>query len=301
MYSHFKRVFLIFLALLLSLAAGCSCAGGKADAAAPTRVSYLGPEGTYTQEACETFFGEKVSLLPYPAAPGAVSALLSDEADYAVIPQENTIGGAVNDYLDLVIGNRDVSVAGEVELPISQNLLVLPGTSLGDIKTVYSHPQAIAQSEEWRKEHLPDARVIEVSSTAEGASVVAKSGDRTCAAVASAGCAPLYGLEILARDIQNSDSNKTRFYVLTLKAPGEQKADRFAFVAEGNAKDLPALMKKIQNRKITLVAIHDRPRKTGLGEYRYLIECEGGYRDYRKLVKGLDAFEFRYLGSFSVR
>ncbi|MBP5230437.1 MAG: hypothetical protein ILO68_01795, partial [Clostridia bacterium] len=141
-----------------------------------------------------------------------------------------------------------------------------------------------------------------VSSTAEGASVVAKSGDRTCAAVASAGCAPLYGLEILARNIQNNDSNRTRFYVLSLKEPGENKADRFAFLARGSAKDLPALMKRIENRKITLISIHDRPGKTVLGEYCYLIECEGGgFKDYRKLAKGLDAFEFRYLGSFPVK
>lgn len=302
MHSGFRKTVLILLSLLLLASSlACSCAGNKADAKEPLRVSYLGPEGTYSQEACETFFEEDVYLLPYETAAAAVDALVSKETDYAVIPQENTIGGAVADYLDLVIANEQVSVAGEVELLISQNLLVLPGTSLGDIQTIYSHPQAIAQTKEWREQNLPDAKVVEVPSTAEGAKIVAGSGDKTGAAVASAGCAGLYGLEILAPDIQNNDSNRTRFYVLTLSAPDTRKADRVAFLVKGSAADLPKLLKGIERRGMKLISIHDRPLRTVLGEYCYLIECEGTYRDYCKLEKWNGALAFRFLGSFSVR
>lgn len=263
-------------------------------------VSYLGPEGTYTQEACERFFDGKGSYIPCETVNDAVQALVLSESDYAVIPQENTIGGAVIDYVDTLIARTEVSVAGEVELPISQNLLVLPGSGLTDIKTVYSHKQGIAQGKEWLAEHLPDAEVIEVSSTAEGARMVSEGSDPSCAAIASAGCADVYHLEILAANIQNNDNNKTRFYVLSMEAPQTAKADRLAFIAAGDAEELPSLMSDLEDLQMELVTIHDRPLKTELGEYYYLMECEdSSYESYEELA-GNSSFEFRYLGSFHV-
>ena len=141
----------------------------------------------------------------------AVDALISGDSHYAVIPQENTIGGAVIDYVDTLIAYTDVSVVGEVELPINQNLLALPDAGLNDIKTVYSNSQGITQGKAWLEEHIPHAEVIEVSSTAEGAKMVSESQDPSCAAIASAACADVYGLQILGAAIQNSDSNKTQF------------------------------------------------------------------------------------------
>ena len=265
------------------------------------KISYLGPKGTYTQEACEVFFEKDGEYLPYKTVPNAVKALTEGKSDYAVIPQENTIGGAVIDYLDTLIATENVSVVGEVELPITQNLLVLPETKLNDIKTVYSHKQGIAQGKEWLAENLPEANVIEVSSTAEGAKMVSESGDNTCAAIASAGCADVYSLKIIAAGIQNNDSNKTRFYVISKDPPSINTSDRFAFVASGKAEDLPLLMHDILNQELTLVAIHDRPLKTKLGEYNYLIECSGGsYRDYEALRKN-SIFKFRFLGCFPVK
>ena len=265
------------------------------------KISYLGPKGTYTQEACEVFFEKDGEYLPYKTVPNAVKALTEGKSDYAVIPQENTIGGAVIDYLDTLIATENVSVVGEVELPITQNLLVLPETKLNDIKTVYSHKQGIAQGKEWLTENLPEANVIEVSSTAEGAKMVSERGDNTCAAIASAGCAEVYSLKIIAAGIQNNDSNKTRFYVISKDPPSINTSDRFAFVASGKAEDLPLLMHDILNQELTLVAIHDRPLKTKLGEYNYLIECSGGsYRDYEALRKN-SIFKFRFLGCFPVK
>ena len=264
-------------------------------------VSYLGPEGTYTQEACGVFFDKKGVFVPCASVQEAVDTLMEGESDYAVIPQENTIGGAVIDYLDVLIGQSGVSVAGEVELPISQNLLGLPGTPIGEIKKVYSHKQGIAQGKEWLKQNLPGAGVIEVSSTAEGARMVSEENDRSCAAIASAACADVYGLEILAAGIQNNDSNKTRFYVLSKEEPDVSSAQRLAFIASGSAKDLPALMSEMEKQNMTLIALHDRPRKTELGEYNYLIECsQCGYKEYKALEES-GLFSFRFLGCFDVR
>ena len=227
-----KAIALLLLAALLS---GC---GPKAETAQDqgaaavndetAKISYLGPEGTYTQEACEVFFGEQGLLSPYVTVQEAVEALVRKKVDYAVIPQENTIGGAVTDYLDVLISQPDVYVTGEVELPISQNLLTLPETELGEIRTVYSHKQGIAQGREWLAENLPDAEVIEVSSTAEGARMVAEAKDPSCAAIASVGCAKVYDLKILAAGIQNNDQNKTRFYVLSCEEPRAEAGDRLA-------------------------------------------------------------------------
>ena len=263
-------------------------------------VSYLGPEGTYTEAACEKFFEQKGNYIPCETVDLAVQALCDGESSYAVIPQENTIGGAVIDYIDTLISQKGVAVVGEVELPIDQNLLTVKGAELSGIKTVYSHKQGIAQGKEWLEQNLPDAEVIEVASTAEGARMVAESGDKSVAAIASAGAAGVYGLEILAANIQNNDKNKTRFYVLSAGEPATASADRLSFIVTGSADELPELMDRIEDMDITLIAIHDRPQKTELGQYHYLIECaDMTYDNYLKLTEK-SGFEFRYLGSFDV-
>ena len=217
-----------------------------------------------------------------------------------MIPQENTLGGAVLDYVDVLIAHKEVYVCGEVELLINQNLLAFPGAKLSDIKEVFSHKQGIMQGREWLDKNIPDAKVTEVSSTAEGARLVSEKRDSSYAAISSAACAEVYGLEILAPGIQNNSSNKTRFYLLSLKAPAEEPVKRIVFIATGKADNLPALMAEMKKRKMTLITIHDRPRKTELVEYYYLIECEGAYKSYQKLA-GKSGFDLRYLGSFDLR
>ena len=311
MDKRLKKYICLLISIMCLILAGCS--GQQAESGQPeeaaaeqisyedAKVSYLGPEGTYTQEACEHFFDNQGEYLPYENVDAAVKALVDGESDYAVIPQENTIGGAVIDYVDTLIGEAKVSVTGEVELTINQNLLVMPGTELGDIKTVYSHKQGIAQGKEWLEKNLPDAEVIEVSSTAEGARMVSEGKDPSCAAIASAGCSDVYGLDILAENIQNNDNNKTRFYVLTCAEPRTEKSERLAFIATGSAEDLPPLMEELDDREITLVTIHDRPLKTELGEYHYLIECEDCTYDAYTELAGKTDLELRYLGSFAVK
>lgn len=304
--------FAAMLIMATLIMTGCSLsepAQGDADAKneasadidySDATVSYLGPEGTYTQEACEAFFENEGTYEPYETVNDAVQALVNEKSDYAVIPIENTIGGAVVDYVDVLETQTEVSVAGEVELPISQNLLVLAESELADIRTVYSHKQGIAQGKAWLEENLPDAEVIEVSSTAEGARKVAEGQDKTCAAIASAGCVDVYGLELLAPDIQQNDKNKTRFYVLSMDEPEDDPSDRLAFIATGTAEELPELLAGIDEQDMDLVTIHDRPLKTELGEYIYLIECrDADYDEYTELTKRSE-LDFRYLGSFAV-
>lgn len=300
-----RKIITAIISLILALSFVSCSALPEEPAAAPvsydtSKISFLGPEGTYTQEACEVFFGGAGDYIPCTTVNDAVQMLTDGNCDYAVIPQENTIGGATIDYLDTLIQTEGVFVTGEVVLTINQNLLVLPGASLSDITRVYSHKQGIIQGRAWLEENLPDAEVIEVSSTAEGARLVSEENDASCAAIASAGCAEVYGLEIAASGIQNNDNNKTRFFVLTCGEAdiSAMTGERTAFLVTGSAQDLPQVISDIGRYNATLVTIHDRPLGTVLGEYNYLIECDGlSSEDYQRITQSSD-MEFRLLGRF---
>lgn len=309
--SKNKTLKCISLLLLTVLLAGCtaqntekiSASVGKGNAAfiEDAVICYLGPEGTYTEEAAKLFFGADSNLLPQQTVPDSVKQLLEGKCDYAVIPQENTIGGPVYDYIDEVISNEEISIVGEVELPIRQALLVKEGTALDDIETVYSHKQGIAQGADWLKNNLSHSEVVEVSSTAEGARIVSESDTGCCAAIASVGSAKVYGLTVLAENIQNNDNNKTRFYVISGDSPNETAADRIVFTARGEAEDLPELIIALDKQGLTPVFIHDRPEKTILGRYIWLIECEGGDYSSFTAIKDSVKLELKYRGAFSVK
>lgn len=304
-----KRIRVLSLALALTLtAAGCGSAppDASAEPAAPTwtedtRVSYLGPAGTYTEEATQFFFHGTGTLLPKGTVEEAIADVTGGTADYAVIPQENTLGGAVTNYVDALMGAEGVYVVGEVILPISQTLLGVPGATLADIQTVCSHAQGIKQSEQWRGEHLPDAATEEMPSTAAAASYVAERGDKTIAAIAAPAAAELYGLSVLAENVQITDANKTRFYVLSsapLAVGGNRRA---VFVASCEASRIDDIIVTIHDAGLELVTIHDRPDGRALGSYRYLIETETGDGVTQKQIDKVRAHgEIRFLGSYGV-
>lgn len=284
-----KREIALVLALLL-----CACLpGARADTPADpaamgfvaafaeagtdlsaARVSYLGPEGTYTEEAARFFFGEGATLVPKQTVDDAIADVLSGEADCAVIPQENTLGGAVVGYVDALIAAEDVWVVGEVVLPINQTLMGVPGATLSDIRTVCSHAQGLTQSARWRAENLPDAEAMEMPSTAAAASYVSQQQDKSVAAVAAPGAAALYGLEVLAENVQITSANKTRFYVLARRPLRGDGLHRAVFVATCPADRIDDIIVRMHESGLELVALHDRPEGSALGRYNYLIEAE---------------------------
>jgi len=269
------------------------------DAFTEAKVSFLGPAGTYTEEATRFFFGEKGTFLPKDTVSEAISDVVTGDSEYAVIPQENTLGGAVTGYVDALIAEENVYVVGEVVLPINQTLMGVEGATVEDIKTVCSHAQGIKQTEKWRAEHMPDAEVSEMASTAAAASYVAEQGDKTIAAIASPGAAELYGLTVLAENVQITDANKTRFYVLS-KAPLESEGnDRALFVADCEANRIDDIILTIHDAGLELVTIHDRPEGSKLGRYNYIIETEktgGVTKEDIDEVSGQEGV--RFLGSF---
>ncbi len=300
----------VILLLCLILTACASVDAGSVISADPAaeslqnandvRISYLGPEGTYTEEAAQFYF-QSGSFQPRDTVADAISDISAGKADYAVIPQENTLGGAVTGYIDALINEEAVYVTGEVILPINQTLMGLPGASISDIRTVCSHAQGLAQSEAWRKEHLPDALTKEMPSTAAAASYVSESGDRTLAAVAAPGAAELYGLSVLAENVQLSDTNKTRFYVLASSPLEDESLTNAVFVAECEANRIDDIIVEIHDTGAELVAIHDRPQGSRLGMYRYILEVENETGISDKLLGKLESIpEVRCLGRFNV-
>jgi prephenate dehydratase len=267
--------------------------------AADAAVSYLGPAGTYTEEAAQFFFPETENMMPKGTVDEAIADVVEGRADYAVIPQENTLGGAVTNYVDALIKQKDVNVIGEVILPISQTLMGVPGAKIEDIKTVCSHAQGIKQSETWRKEHLPGVATEEMASTAAAAEYVAQQQDKSIAAIAAPGAAALYGLDILAENVQITDANKTRFYVLAAEEPEGDAFPRAVFVATCEANRIDDIIVEIHESGVELVTIHDRPEGSALGSYYYVIEVEseaGITQEQIDRISGIE--EVRLVGRF---
>lgn len=263
------------------------------------RVSYLGPEGTYTEEASQFWFQNGETFIPKETVNDAIAEMLSGEADYTVIPQENTLGGAVVNYVDALIRTEDAYIVGEVVLPISQTLMGLPGTKLEDIKTVCSHAQGLTQSAQWRAENLPDAVTEEMSSTAAAASYVAEKQDKSIAAIAAPGAARLYGLEVLAENVQITDANKTRFYVLSNEIQEDESLTRAVFIANCEGNRIDDIIAAVHDADLEIVSLHDRPEGSYLGRYYYVIEAEDetGISDMQ--IESLNEIEeLRFAGRF---
>ena len=287
-----------YVRLLLALALVChmTALSGSAEG---LRVSYLGPEGTYTEEAARFFFSDGAAFDPMQTVNDAIEAMLSGRADYAVIPQENTLGGPVVNYVDALIASETACVAGEVVLPINQTLMGVPGATLEDIRTVCSHAQGLTQSAAWRAENLPDAAAEEMASTAAAASYVAQQQDRTIAAVAAPGAAALYGLEVLAENVQITDTNRTRFYVLTQRPLEDEGLTHAVLVATCDADRIDDIIVELHDAGLELVCLHDRPEKSRLGRYHYVIELEnpqGITAEQRDVIRALE--DVRFAGCF---
>lgn len=259
----------------------------------------MGPAGTYTEEATKLFFGTDDELLAQETVADALALVVEGKAAYAVIPQENALGGPVTDYIDALVATESVSVVGEVVLPIRQTLMGLPGIDLSQVQTVFSHKQGFAQSSAWLDENLPDAERVEKSSTAVAAQEVAEGDDATVAAIAAPGAAELYGLEVLQENVSQSEANVTRFYVVSRTPNSLAGYDHVALVASVAADELPALLDELCAEGAELVSVHDRPEGSALGTYHYVTElsCADGFSE-AELGRIKDLAQVSYLGAY---
>lgn len=225
-------------------------------------------------------YGRSPTLVPFPDIPSAIAAVTCESVDEALVPIENSIEGSVTVTLDMLIAEGAPSIVGETVLPVRHHLVARPGTKLSDVERVVSIPQAAAQCRSWLRERLPGAQVFPAVSTA--AAVAACVHSDRLAAIGTSVAAELYGMEILAADIQDVADNATRFVALGTRRPAPTGRDRtslvFSFAADTPG-SLVAALTPFARRNINLSKVESRPTKAALGRYYFLIDCEGHAED----------------------
>jgi len=272
------------------------------------RLAYLGPSGTFCEEAANRYIGDRAwTMVSYPSIEAVFAAVQHGEAETGIVPIENSCEGAVNLTLDLLAYEYDLKITGELILPVRQNLMVRTGVKLEDITCVLSHPQALAQCRQYLSGVLTGRELAAVDSTAEAARRVGHS-DEPWAAVGTAGAARAYGLEILCPDIQDRVGNETRFITLS-RTSGQASGDSCLLAKTSLVLyllDKPgALFSALEQfylQDINLTRIESRPARTRIGDYLFFIDIEGNCSELRviKALEGLKEIsrEIKILGSY---
>ncbi len=241
-------------------------------------IGYLGPRGTFTQEALEAGFSQQFDrLVPYSTVPEVLLAVQSGEVDSGIVPIENSIEGAVSVTLDTLAFETDLLIERELVHPVSHRLLARPGVRREDVAGIVSHPQAAAQCRGFMARWFAGVPVRAANSTAEAALAVSES-DEPLAAIATELAAGIYGLEVLDRDLEDHAQNVTRFVIVGKRKAsptGRDKTSIACFIRENRPGSLLEILQEFASRGINLTKIESRPTKKVLGEYYFFIDIEG--------------------------
>jgi prephenate dehydratase len=272
-------------------------------------IGFLGPSGTFTEEALRSEAGlAQADLRPLPSFVHVLSAVTDGAVDYGFVAIENSIEGTVSIALDQLVFERDLIIVGEVILPVTQNLLAHPGTTLFDIRRIVSFPHATGQCRGWLTANLPDVEEVAARSTAEAVRLVAEGGDRHSAAIGTVLAARLYGLDVLEPEIEDRVGNSTRFVLVGphdvgIPAPtGHDKTSVVCFQSSDHPGSLHGILGQFSARDLNLVKLESRPTKRELGEYCFIIDFEGHVADevVADCLRDLHASlrELKFLGSY---
>ncbi|WP_436794295.1 prephenate dehydratase [Actinospongicola halichondriae] len=250
----------------------------------PGRIAFLGPEGTFSEQALLTQPDyAAMELVACRTIPEVLHAVSDGAADVAFVPIENAIEGSVNVTLDALIFDHELKMQREVVINVVMCLLAPAGVGLADIDRVLSIPVATAQCRSYLSEHLPDADELAANSTAVAARMVAEERDGRTAAIGTALAAKVHGLEVLAEDIEDHADNQTRFVALTrqgIPAPsGHDKTSIVVFQKADVPGSLLTILQEFAARGINLTRLESRPTKRGLGDYCFIIDLEGHVGD----------------------
>lgn len=253
-------------------------------------TAFLGPRGTFSEDAAVSYGGENGELLPFATIPALTAAVETGLASEAVLPIENSIEGSISTTLDLLIHETPLQIKAELVVPVRLFLITAPDATLADIKVVKSHPNPLGQSRRFLERCLPKAEQVAALSTATAVDEVVKAGDPTVAAIGTERSADLFGGKILAHDIQDQRTNVTRFVVLAQAdaAPTGDDKTSMGFTLQH---DLPgalhAALSPFATAKIQMTKLESRPTKVGLGEYVFLTDFLG-HREDPPIAKALD-------------
>ena len=243
----------------------------------PVRVAYLGPTGTFSEQAALQFFGSSIEHVPCASIDEVFRATASGSAGYGVVPVENSTEGVVSRSLDLFL-NSPLHIVGETSLMVRHNLLRLSASMQG-VEAVYAHPQALAQCQEWLTTHLPNAARHAAASNAEGARLA--STNPAWAAIASERAGTQFGLHTVAHGIQDDAFNRTRFAVVclpqTLPAPAASGKDCISLVVSvpnrpGAVHDL---LVPLKDHGVSMTRFESRPARSGQWDYYFYIDLQG--------------------------
>lgn len=263
-------------------------------------IAFLGPEGTYTQEAALKHFGHSVKTAPFVAIDEVFREVEAGIAPFGVVPIENSSEGVVNHTLDSFMSSP-LKICGEVELRIHHQCLS-KSEKLEDIKRVVSHQQSLGQCREWLDANLPGIERIAAGTNAEAAMIA--SNDPTVAAIASESAAQLYGLNILVGNIEDEPDNTTRFLVIGKQDTDPSGDDKTSMLV--SCKNRPGaladLLLPLSKHKISMTRIESRPSRKGMWEYVFFLDVEGHHKD-KKIAAALKELEqqaafIKLLGSY---
>ena len=269
------------------------------------KVGYLGPQGTFThQAALESFSKASTEFIACKSILEIFENIEKDNLDFGILAIENSLQGTVRETLDLLI-ERSLKIYGEIELRIVQNLISLKDSNLIDIKTIYSHPQAFAQSRLWIKTNLPTAKLINTESTAEAVQKIKELNALSDAAIGTTFASKIHDLKILSSGIEDNPSNYTRFLIISKKENkmrnGKVKTS-LVYVTKHIPGALYGVLKIFADANINLTKIESRPRRKGRWEYIFLMDFEGD-KDDPKVKEALELMNqnviwYKILGSY---
>ena len=254
-------------------------------ASSKQRIGYLGPEGTFTQQALRSQADlAGAEHIPFRTVIDVLDAVEDGSISLGFVPIENSIEGTVNYTQDALVFDHDLLIQREVVLDIEMCLLAKKGTTLQSITKIFSMPVATAQCHGYIREHVPQAEVFVANSTAEAARTVSESGDNTVVAVAPRNAAAIYGLEVIAENIADQSGNQTRFVLVSKDGiPAPTGHDRTALVVFQRADEPGSLLSILQEfaaRRINLSQLLSRPtRRGGLGDYCFIMYADGHIKD----------------------
>lgn len=240
-------------------------------------VAYLGPPGTFSQEAVAKHFGGLTATVACGSIDEVFRQVETGAVGYGVVPVENSTEGAIGHTLDLLLATP-AKVCGEVMLPVHQCLMSRAG-NLRAIRRVYSHAQSLAQCQQWLARRLAGAKCVAVVSNAEAARLASR--ERGAAAIGSKTAAALYGLKVLARSIEDEPKNTTRFLVLAAHDAAPSGNDKTSLIM--STRNVPGamhdLLTPLAANQVSMTRLESRPSRTGLWEYVFYVDIEGHQQD----------------------
>ena len=267
----------------------------------PVKVAFLGPEGTFTQEAALKHFGDSAISVPMAAIDEVFRDVLAGSCHYGVVPVENSTEGVISHTLDSFM-DSSLKICGEVELRIHQNLLIGSNTNKDNITRVYSHAQSLAQCRQWLNSNLPNVERVAVSSNAEAAKRV--QGEWNSAAIAGDMSCQLYGLEKLNDKIEDNPDNSTRFLIIGRQEVPPSGDDRTSIVVSVQNKTgaLHDLLEPFRRNNVDMTRLESRPSRSSKWSYVFFIDFVGHIEDasVAAVLKELsaDVADLKVLGSY---